>query len=272
MLARMRLMVLALMVAIAVSDSAQGVMVNVPVESSNSAAWARSDGGTGTTMVSGGPAVWNSTFEVSIPPGSSAISFTLDSFSADDKGVVELNGTIIGDAVIFQPNGGAAGAGTFDFGLGGGNQAYTFVGFTPGASFPLPDGTTTFTLIVYMNDTGTSDPMAPPLSQTNISGFGLSGDLNFDAPATSTPTPSATATATSSPMATATPSSTPTSTSTPSITATPSATPTRTDTPTLTASEDGAAPAIPTLSGAGGALLALLLAGVAILVLTRSRV
>jgi hypothetical protein len=98
------------------------------VDSSNSAAWTRSDGGSGTTMPAGGPGVWNSRFVTSIPAGATNISFKLDTFAADDKGVAQLNGTTIGDAAVQRPNGAAAGAGTFDFGLGAGNQPYNFVG------------------------------------------------------------------------------------------------------------------------------------------------
>ena len=170
--------VIALLGSIALAGSAQGGVVNVPVSSSNSAAWARSpNGGTGTSNT-GGPGVWNSAFAASIPAGSTSISFTLDSFGVDDKGVVELNGVNIGDAVIFQTNGGAAGAGTFDF--GGGNAAYTFVGFTPGASTPLADGTAAFNLIGYVNDTGTSNPSAAPLQVAGPTGFNFFGTLTYD--------------------------------------------------------------------------------------------
>ena len=237
--------------------SAGAVVVNVPVSSSDTAAWSRSDGGTGTTGVQNStPGVWNSTFTYSIPAGSTAISFTLDNYNVDDKGVLQLNGTTIADAVIFQANGGAAGAGTFDFGMGGGSQAYTYVGFTPGTAFPLANGTTTFTLVGLVNDTNSSSPSSTPLEFVNISSFGLSGTLSFDAPATSTPT----ATATGSPQATATSTVTPTA----------SATRTITNTPTIDALPPGA-PEIPTLSTAGGALLVLVLAGIALLVLVRSR-
>src|SRR5688572_18734403 len=149
---RGRLFVLALMGGIAAAGAVHAV--DVTVSSANSAAWSRSDGGTGTVAQGGStPGVWNSTFATSIPPGSTAISFTLDTFGVDDKGVVQLNGTTIADATIFIANGAAGGAGVFDFGLGAGSQPYNFVGFTPGTAFPLPDGTTAFTLIAYVNDT-----------------------------------------------------------------------------------------------------------------------
>jgi hypothetical protein len=35
-------------------------------------------------------------------------------------------------------------------------------------------------LVVYVNDTGTTDPLAPPLAVTNISGFSLTGTLSYD--------------------------------------------------------------------------------------------
>jgi hypothetical protein len=256
------------MLAVAVPlGTASAVVVNVPVSSSDTASWSRSDGGTGTTGVQNStPGVWSSTFTFSIPPGSTAISFTLDTYNVDDKGVLQLNGTIIADAVIFQANGGAAGLGTFDFGQGGGSQAYTYLGFTPGDMFPLANGTTTFTLVGLVNDTNSASPSSTPLEFVNISSFGLSGTLSFDAPATTTPTLTATPTTTATPTATGSPQATSTSTVTP----TASATPTITNTPTIDASPPEA-PEIPTLSAAGGALLVVVLAGIALLVLVRSR-
>jgi len=172
----------------AATSAAQAQTVTIPVDSTNTAAWLRSDGGSGAEMVNGGPAVWNSRFVTAIPAGATNISFTLDTFGTDDKGVVQLNGTTIGDAVIFLSNGAAAGPGTFDFGLGGGNQAYNYVGFTPGASTSLPGGATNFTLVVYMNDTSSSDPSASPLTSTYISNFTLSGTLRYNLPPAPVPT------------------------------------------------------------------------------------
>ena len=94
---------------------------------------------------------------------------------------MHLNDGFIADAVVLRANGTAAGPGTFDFGLGAGNQAYTFVGYTPGTEFPLPDGTVDVTLLIYMNDTGTGDPAAPPLSAVFInSSVAVSGTLTYD--------------------------------------------------------------------------------------------
>ena len=98
---------------------------------------------------------------------------------------------------------------------------------------------------------------------------------------TSTPTdtPTITPTATSTPTATATPTATPTNTptDTPTITPTPTntptatITPTSTNTPTVTPTSDVIVPEIPTLSGRGIALMALLLLGIATLFLVRTR-
>jgi hypothetical protein len=167
----------ALLWSLAMAGAARAQTTTITVD--NSSAWVRSDGGTGTTMPAGGPAIWNSRFTATIPAGATNISFTLDTFFPDDKGVVQLNGTTIGDGVIFFGNGTAAGPGTFDFGLGGGNQPYTYVGFTPGTATALPNGTTGVTVVVYMNDTGVADPFSPPLSQTFISGFTVSGSLSY---------------------------------------------------------------------------------------------
>jgi hypothetical protein len=183
-----------LLVFVALSSSAYAAAVTVSVSSSDTAAWALSAGGTGVSVPNGGPAIWNSRFSATIPPGSTNIRFTLNSFEADDKGVIQLNGgSPIADDTTGTSNGGAAGAGTFDFGLGGGNAPYTFVGFTPGTSSSLPDGTTNFSLLVSINDTGVTNPSAPPLSQAFISDFRLSGTLDYDEaiapPPQVTPTP-----------------------------------------------------------------------------------
>ena len=171
-----------LVLGIAAVGAVQAQTVNVAVDSSDTAAWLRSDGGAGATMPAGGPGVWNSRFVVAIPAGATNISFTLNSFFPDDKGVVQLNGTTIGDGVIFFGNGTAAGPGTFDFGLGAGNLSYTYAGFTPGTATSLPNGTTSFSLVAYIDDTGVSDPSSVPLAQTFISGFSLSGSLSYDLP------------------------------------------------------------------------------------------
>ena len=166
-----------ILIGLAVASGAAAV--DVSVSSSDSASWARSNGGTGTAMPIGGPGVWNSRFTATIPPGATNISFTLDSFAVDDKGVVNLNGTVIGDAVIFGVNGSAAGLGTFDFGSGPGS--YTFGGFTPGAAISLPDGTTNFELTAFVNDTGTSNPSAPAFPTVTVaSSFNLAGTLSYD--------------------------------------------------------------------------------------------
>jgi hypothetical protein len=168
-----------LVIIVGLAFASQASAVTVPVASSDSSSWARSNGGTGTSMPLGGPGVWNSRYTATIPSGATNISFTLDSFSVDDKGVVQLNGSNIGDAVIFGSNGSAAGPGIFDFGSGAGS--YTFVGFTPGAEISLPDGTANFELTAFVNDTGTSNPSAPAFAIVGVaSSFNLSGTLSYD--------------------------------------------------------------------------------------------
>jgi hypothetical protein len=169
-----------LLAVVALASSAYAAAVTVPVSSSDTAAWIISPGGgTGTSVPNGGPAIWNSQFSATIPAGATNIRFTLNSFTADDKGVIQLNGgSPIADDTTGVSNGAAAGAGTFDF--GGGDAPYTFVGFTPGASSSLPNGTTSFSLLVSINDTGVTNPSAPPLSQAFISDFTLTGTLDYD--------------------------------------------------------------------------------------------
>jgi len=163
-----------------IAGSAQAIEISVPVDSITQEGWVRSDGGIGTSMTPGGPAVWNTRFVVTLPAEATAISFKLDGFLADDKGVVHLNGVFIADAAVTRPNGTAAGPGTFDFGLGAGNLPYTFVGYVPGTAFPILPGTTTVTVLVYMNDTGTPDPSAPPLAVAGTSGISFDGAVRYD--------------------------------------------------------------------------------------------
>ena len=168
-------------VLLAAAPLVHATPITVVVNSSDTAAWTRSDGGSGTVIPIGGPAIWSASFLELIPLGATGISFTLDFFLVDDKSVLQLNGTTIADAVVLRPNGTAAGTGTFDFGLGTGTQSYNYTGFTPGAIFDLVDGTTGITLTAFINDTGVVDPSAPPLSVAFTSGFNLSGSLNYTA-------------------------------------------------------------------------------------------
>lgn len=167
-------------ILLAVVPMAHATLVSVAVDTSDSADWTRSDGGTGSVIPVGGPSIWSASFSALIPTGATGISFTLDTFLVDDKGVLQLNDMTIADAIVLRANGTAAGIGTFDFGLGAGNQTYNYTGFVPGTIFSLPDGTTDITLTAYVNDTGVVDPSAPPLSVANISGFFLQGTLNYN--------------------------------------------------------------------------------------------
>jgi hypothetical protein len=224
--------------------TAETVNINT---STDPASWTRApNAGTGAAQVAGGPSVWNSTFTYSIPPGSTGISFRLDSLYIDDKGIVLLNGSNIADTV--HSNNAINAAGVFDFGDGMGSVAYNFVGWSPvPKTIPLSDGTTNFSLVVLVNDTNTLEPAATPLPTTNISDFILTGALTFTAPGTETPTPTATETQTS-----------PTATSTPTSPTAPTVAP-------------PGPPAIPSLSGTGAAVLTLLLLGVALVVLGKLR-
>jgi hypothetical protein len=97
--------------------------------------------------------------------------------------VVRLNGNVVGDGLWGYTTGQAGGVGTFDFGSG--NAAYTYVGYTPGATTSLPNGTTSFAVTIYVNDTGAGDnASAVPLANVNISTFNFDGTLTYDAPTT----------------------------------------------------------------------------------------
>jgi hypothetical protein len=118
--------------------------------------------------------------------------------------------------------------------------------------------------------------LVPPASNNGITT--VEGQISGTAATpTSTPTssptntPTSTSTRTPTPTSTSTPTSTPTSTSTPTATPTSTATSTPTSTPTLTPTPVPRAPEVPTLSGAGAAFLVLLLSGLAVLLLLRSR-
>ena len=173
---------------IALFSALQAVAVTVPVSGGNAASWSNGSAavtpwGAGVGVPNGSPGVWNSQFQVAIPAGATNIAFTLNSFTPDDKGVVRLNGAIIGDGLWGYTTGQAGGVGTFDFGSG--NAAYTYAGYTSGATTGLPNGTTNFALTIYVNDTDAgANPSAAPLASVNISTFNFDGTLTYDVPTT----------------------------------------------------------------------------------------
>ena len=120
--------------------------------------------------------------------------------------------------------------------------------------------------------------LTPTATPTNTATPTITATPTDTATPTATPTASSTATPTTTASASATVTTTLTATATPTSTATPSSstTPSSTVTPSATASatlviEAPSAPAIPTLSGLGGALLVLLLLGLGVLRLARTR-
>lgn len=130
----------------------------------------------------------------------------------------------------------------------------------PGSSWTLQtgDGSQLTIRITGELTSGTTTPSPTPTASTTASPTPVGST-------TASPTPTRSPTATSSPTTTTTASPSPTRSPTASRSPTPSLTPTALSTGV------GAAPAIPTLSGAGGALLGLMLAAVALALLGRLR-
>jgi hypothetical protein len=121
---------------------------------------------------------------------------------------------------------------------------------------------------------GTSWTLQSGLGDQNQLTIRITGELSSE---TATPSPSPTTSPTASASPTASPTASPSTTASPTASASPTTSPTASTsptpllTPTASSIVGGAAPAIPTLSGAGGALLGLMLAALALALLARLR-
>ncbi|WP_108518203.1 PEPxxWA-CTERM sorting domain-containing protein [Bradyrhizobium algeriense] len=88
----------------------------------------------------------------SLPSGFTNAKLTITTFNADDRAILQLNGTTVGNTGIF-----GAGPGSFVFTGGGANDPFLF---TSGNGLPHDDVTSGFlvgqnTLSFIINDTGT---------------------------------------------------------------------------------------------------------------------
>jgi hypothetical protein len=138
-------------------------------------------------------------------------------------------------------------------------------------STPTQTPTASATATDTPTDTPTSTPTDTPTNTPTATASAT--DTPTDTPtSTATSSPTITATDTPTSTATSTPTDTATSTQTPTPTGTSTATPTNTNTPTASPTlAPGDVEVIPTLSGAGAGLLALLLMGLAVAFLIRRR-
>jgi PEP-CTERM motif len=114
---------------------------------------------TGTTLPGANIASWNgfgqATLNFSLPSDAISVSLAISNLGADDRMVMRLNGINVADRFVF----GGGGAGMFDFGAG--DVPYTFTGNT---SFLINSGFViggVNQLVIYFNNTGSSDRSAP---------------------------------------------------------------------------------------------------------------
>lgn len=131
------------------------------------------------TATSGSPSVYTLSNSFTLPTGFTNTSLTIGSLSVDDRGVLELNGTIISNAGIFGP-----GSGSMTLFPGGPNDPFTFTfgngvqnlvitaGFLAGLN----------TLDLIVNDTNNGIFGAPLAGGVNISGADVVASVSFDTP------------------------------------------------------------------------------------------
>jgi hypothetical protein len=127
---------------------------------------------------SDGPTYYVDTVTFNLPTGFTAAALDITAFGADDRVVLELNGTEISNVGIFGP-----GAGSFFFTDGGPVVPHTFInGDNSGPFLTLPgatflDGLNTLTFIV--NNTNAGINGGPNGGPTQVQ---FAGDVTFTAP------------------------------------------------------------------------------------------
>jgi hypothetical protein len=108
---------------------------------------------TGTFITGGSLAnfngFWEATESFFLPLNASNISLSFAHFNSDDRAVLELNGTVIGNS-----GNGAPGEGSFTFTNGGGLQAFDFTNQISGTITTGFDLGEENTLVVIVNNTG----------------------------------------------------------------------------------------------------------------------
>lgn len=139
-----------------------------------------------STATAGSPSVYTLTHDFVLPTGFSNASLTIERMSADDRGVLLLNGTMISNAGIFGP-----GTGSMTLSPGGSNDPFTFT-FGNGIQNVVVTsgflaGLNTLSLIV--NDTDNGIFGAPLATGVRISGAGVIANVSFDVAAAAVPEP-----------------------------------------------------------------------------------
>ncbi|MDB5324399.1 MAG: sorting protein [Phycisphaerales bacterium] len=145
-----------------------------------------SNGFNNGTFVSGGSlssfnGFWYADETFTLPANASSAALTFSNFYGNDRAVLELNGTIIGNVDHL----GATGNGIFSFPPGPPDVAYTITGTTSGTvtSGFLVGGTNTLRLIV--NNTGTTSISSTTASFANngdATDAGLTATLTYAVP------------------------------------------------------------------------------------------
>ncbi len=134
---------------------------------------------------------WEATLTFAIPSGATSASLAFSNLAADDRAVLELNGTQIGDQAI---NGGS-GSGVMCFSYSTNCGSFTWTPTTSG-TITLTAGTT-YTLQVFVNNTGTGNitsqleaayaPSYVGLSGGDATAVQLVGDVTYQSSTTPEP-------------------------------------------------------------------------------------
>lgn len=140
-----------------------------------------------TTAAAGSPSVYTVGSTFSLPVGFTNASLTLSSLTADDRGVLQLNGTNISNAGIFGP-----GLGAMTLTPGGPNNPFTFTNGNGAQNLVITSGFLTGlnALSFIINDTNNGIFGVPLASGVNISGASAAASVTFDSPVVAIPEPS----------------------------------------------------------------------------------
>src|SRR5579884_1759716 len=129
---------------------------------------------------------WTANFTFSLPAGATGVSLNFSNLTADDRGVLELNGAIIGNTYI---GGTTPATGDMVFTDGGTNGAYSFGGAASETGLVTTGfnigGSNTLTMIVNNTESG-------PGGSLNPRGFtvaGVTGSVDYIATVAGVPEP-----------------------------------------------------------------------------------
>jgi hypothetical protein len=125
----------------------------------------------------GSPSVYFVDNDFTLPVGFSNAVLTITNFYADDRGVVQLNGTIVDNAGIFGP-----GNGSLTLAPGGSNDPFTYTRGNGARNVVISTGfvagLNSFRTLV--NDTNNGIFGAPLPGGVNLSGTGIEASITFD--------------------------------------------------------------------------------------------